>query len=381
MENSVAAKRNYGIDLMKVLSMIMIVILHVLKQGGILDLVTADMPQFYVAWFLELSAYCAVNCFAMATGYLMVGHRFRYRKIVGLWLTVQYYNVIFFLFERFILEREISKAAILTFFPIFSGEYWYFTAYFCMFLFIPFINTMIEHLSKKSLYRLLLTGFLIFSLALIVFQHDSFKLSGGYSAVWLTYLYFVGAAIKKYGLFLKISAPKALLGYFGSVGISFAAKCLDGNAELNDWGLLGTHIEIYTPQFVNYLAPTIFAAGIFLMLFCLKLKIPKFFGELLGVLQPLVFQVYIIHLHRVIWNGLMYKRFESYVEASPLRMGVYVVATALLIFEACILMDFVRNALFKRCKVNKLIDKAADKLVAWNEKKQTAQENVKYIEQ
>ena len=42
-------KRNYGIDLLRIVSMVMIVILHILGQGGVLDAADNLSPQ-YIAW-------------------------------------------------------------------------------------------------------------------------------------------------------------------------------------------------------------------------------------------------------------------------------------------------------------------------------------------
>lgn len=55
-------ERNIGIDLLKIVSMLMIVTLHMLGHGGVLD----DMPPmsrcYQVAWLIEIACYGAVNC-------------------------------------------------------------------------------------------------------------------------------------------------------------------------------------------------------------------------------------------------------------------------------------------------------------------------------
>ena len=55
--------RNWGVDLLRILSMFMVVVLHVLGQGGIL---VAQVPFDYgwvLCWTLESACFCAVNCF------------------------------------------------------------------------------------------------------------------------------------------------------------------------------------------------------------------------------------------------------------------------------------------------------------------------------
>jgi surface polysaccharide O-acyltransferase-like enzyme len=61
--------RNFGIDLLRFLSMLSVVFLHVLGHGGILksDLSPAN---FSMVWFIEILAYPAVNCFVLISGYI-----------------------------------------------------------------------------------------------------------------------------------------------------------------------------------------------------------------------------------------------------------------------------------------------------------------------
>ena len=87
-------KRNYGVDALRILAMYMIVILHVLGQGGILDAVRRGTGQYSVAWFMEIASYCAVNCYALISGYVGVKTKFRMSNILYLWLQVVFYGLL-----------------------------------------------------------------------------------------------------------------------------------------------------------------------------------------------------------------------------------------------------------------------------------------------
>ena len=63
-------KRNYGIDLLRMILMLMVVILHVLGHGGVLDATTPLSAKYCVSWLIESFAYCAVNCYALISGYV-----------------------------------------------------------------------------------------------------------------------------------------------------------------------------------------------------------------------------------------------------------------------------------------------------------------------
>lgn len=80
-------KINSGINLFKLFSMFMIAQLHILGMGGIIG-ATAGTAGYYHAFFMQNAAFCAVNCYALASGYLMLGKKIRLSRIAGLWLEV-----------------------------------------------------------------------------------------------------------------------------------------------------------------------------------------------------------------------------------------------------------------------------------------------------
>ena len=80
-------KINSGINLFKLFSMFMIAQLHILKMGGIIG-ATEGTAAYYHAFFMQNAAFCAVNCYALASGYLMLGKKIRLSRIAGLWLEV-----------------------------------------------------------------------------------------------------------------------------------------------------------------------------------------------------------------------------------------------------------------------------------------------------
>ena len=123
-------ERNYGIDLLRILAMYMVVILHILGCGGILWTCEKFSLNYYVAWFLETSAYCAVDVFAMISGYVMVNAKFNGFRIIPLYLTVLFYSAIITLLFRFlpmlssfheVTIRELIKGVCI---PVVSQQYW-----------------------------------------------------------------------------------------------------------------------------------------------------------------------------------------------------------------------------------------------------------------
>ena len=77
-------KRNYGIDALRLISMLGVVALHVLGRGGVLA--NAAGKKYAVCWFLECLAFCAVNCYGIISGYVCYSEekkKFHYRNLLG----------------------------------------------------------------------------------------------------------------------------------------------------------------------------------------------------------------------------------------------------------------------------------------------------------
>ena len=65
----VESKRKYGIDFLKIISMLMIVLLHILSHGGVLKGLNSFSAQYAAAHFLQCMAACAVNVYVMISGF------------------------------------------------------------------------------------------------------------------------------------------------------------------------------------------------------------------------------------------------------------------------------------------------------------------------
>lgn len=358
---AVEPERNHGIDLLKVLAIFMVVILHVLGQGGVIGATRYPAGSHLMSWWLEIESYGAVNCFAIATGFLMVGRKIKYRRLVGLWVTVQFYNLAFYLFYQLYQVPGVTLQDVSNFFPVYTGQFWYFTAYTGLFLFMPFLNILIEKLTKKQMYLLLLTGFVLFSFYLCFFGFEPFGMVGGYSVWWLMYLYFVGASIAKHKLLRKTPLWGCLIGYVTCVALTFGVRMLLSYAYTMKAGDLRDLLIVYAQPHINYNAPLMLFGAMFLVVFCLNLPIPKRMGKVLALLQPFVFQIYIIHLHPVIWKGVILDRFVSFAKKPWYTLPLWVGGAAAGIFLFCLAIDVLRHWLFKLGRVYWLIETAANK--------------------
>ena len=199
-------KRLYGVDLFKALSMLLVVALHINTVGGALEGSAAGSVQWWIADFVQIAAYCCVDCFALATGFLMAGRRFRPGRIVSLWLQVAFYSVVTAIAWYFTVPGKIDlKYIVSSFFPVLTSKYWYFTAYFVLFFFTPFLNAMLRALDTHGRKMLLAAIFVFLSLLPTFRPLSVIPLSGGYCFFWLAVLYLIGGCVKLDGLYEKAS--------------------------------------------------------------------------------------------------------------------------------------------------------------------------------
>jgi surface polysaccharide O-acyltransferase-like enzyme len=220
-------ERNYGIDFLRIVAMIFITILHVLGKGGVRSNSIFPSTNYEVAWFLETLAICAVNCYALISGYVGCTSKYKFSNIVYLYLQVIFYTIVitgvFALFKPETVEITDIKKAV---FPFAYGTYWYFTAYFGMFFFIPCMNFFINTAPKALAGKTVLAIIILFSILPVLFSNDMFKISDGYSMYWLSMMYIIGAYIKKYELNSKVKTGISLLGYFIFVIVTWGSKLI-----------------------------------------------------------------------------------------------------------------------------------------------------------
>ena len=77
-------ERNYGIDLLRIVSMIMVVTLHIMNAGGVLGATERMSAKYELASLLQIMTYCAVNCYALISGYVGVNSKFKISNILFL---------------------------------------------------------------------------------------------------------------------------------------------------------------------------------------------------------------------------------------------------------------------------------------------------------
>ena len=346
------AIRNLGIDLLRIISMINIIILHINSYSKF-NLLERENPKFKSVWLLNALSFWSVDGFGLISG--VVGYKnIKFSNLIYIWIQSSFYSIITSYYFYYKGIKNLRQW-LLNLLPIAMYKYWYVNAYFCLYLFLPLINNGILILKRKFFRNLILFYFLFFTLynifVIIVINDDRYHfLNKGFSPLWLMILYIFGGYIGKYVLsednniknqtyfFLWIFIY-ILCSLFGFISYDF---------------LLKNKINITKNIFLNYISPSIVIEAISLLLFFSKLTIKNpLFIRAISFFAPLTFNVYLFH-NRIFDIIFFYDKKYCYnyimkLDAKLLFMKIYFISIIIFIF--CSFFDYIRSLLFKFIKI------------------------------
>ncbi|MCI5892518.1 MAG: acyltransferase [Clostridiales bacterium] len=357
--------RNYGIDLLKLFSMFLITVLHSLTFGAIVR--EPPFTKYYeVGFLMQAFAYCCVNCFALASGYVGVDTKFKHRRILPLWLEVVFYDLFFTFFFMYIKPDMLVNKALLgatpwwnAVTPVIHNTYWYFTAYFCLFFFMPYMNMGLKKLSVKQAYALIFSVMFIYIGIQYFSKRDAFSIGVGYNSTWLIILYAVGAALKK----TKLDQSEKVAKYKWIFLILYAimSVCAWAFKYYTEYqsNLAGAFKK--DAVFLQYTSIFIFLSAIFLLLFFANIKITrKGVKKVIRFLVPGAFGVYLVHVHHLTYPLPFWGKLPELCQGPIYNLIFGVLKNAVMVFVVCLAIDLVRVQLFKLLHVRQLIDVVCD---------------------
>ena len=287
----IKVKRDYSMDLLRIISMFMIVVLHSISHGTFLD----NSFTFNNAYFYLIDSFCivSVNCFVLLSAYFLINDRFRLSKIVLLLCNTVFYSwIILFICKSFGLVDISSESLIKAILPLSFREYWFVSAYVGMYLLSPLLNITIKIMSRIQHLSAVILLLCIFSVSSdLIPKGNAFGADYGYSLAWFVCLYFIATYIKKYNIIIEFK--RCILGY-----ILFSCIMFSSYIILNL--LIGKN-----PTLHNYEIPTYYMrynsifnciASVLLFLAFRSVQISsRWIIKMVTLIAPLTFGIYLIH--------------------------------------------------------------------------------------
>jgi len=343
-------QRQANIEALRVVAMFLIVVMHYIFCGlkespghayydmtslkGLVDYIT--MEPLYI-----LSG-TAVNCYVMVTGYFLIDRlTFRWKGILRTWLMTVFYSLVF-LCAAFLLKLDVPKSAVLgSFFPVYHNSYWFVTSYIGLLLVAPLLSRAALSLSKKAYLWVLAVLFVL------VFEFLYGKVFAGHrTLVFFSYLFLLGGYFRLHGI------PQWFVRYrfWIFAGLLLALFILASGVNI----LRGNGFALISSA---YDGPLLFLS---LSIFVIALT-TRGDGRLVSALShlaPYTFGVYLIHANYFV-NERIYALIPSSV---PYPIILHCLLFSILLFTVCIMVDFLRERLFKLVKMDAGIDRLGKKM-------------------
>jgi len=300
-------KRIYGIDLLKIFAMINIINLHINRNSKLLK-INPDNSKFKQIYRLEVFSFWPVNAFGLISG--IIGFRkYKFSNLIYFYFENIFYSI-FFSICLYLKSLLDLKNFILSFFPLGIKRFWYFNAYFFMFLILPFITSSINSINRNFYRKLIICYFFLYSIYHIVLdivlgRTDFDFINGGYTSIWLLTLYIIGGyigrfCIKRYNLSNYFFFGIYLISSF--ISSEYIFYCYKKNKPLN---LL----------FLRYYSPTIIIQAISLIFFFSNIDISnKFIIKVISFFNPLNFNVALIHMRIFLFRTQSITKYFDYIK-------------------------------------------------------------------
>jgi len=323
--------RNMNIELLRILLMVMIVTLHYLSHGGILDSTPVGSKNYFFVWSLESFSYIGVDGFVIISGYYLANSEFKMRKFLALIVQIMSTSaIIYFVFVSLGLTRLTLGDTFGAFFPVLTGKYWFATSYIGLYCLVPFLNIVVKTVTKRQMLGLVLLLSAMFCSWRVFFPRlTTMNTDGGYNVVWLVCLYFFAAYLRLYWDF-KIHKSIYLASYILCCIFVLWENFIGNRA------------------FLSYVSVPITIAAISLFLFFRDVNIKNSLcKKVICFVSPLTFGVYLISEN--IWlRSLLYTKIlhiSLYLKSPNI---VFIIPFSIIaIFVASMLIEKVRSLLFK----------------------------------
>ena len=353
--------RDSNIELLRIISIILIMFHHFSYHNDIVNQGTSAINKALGLFTIGYGK-IGVLIFILITGYYMIEKSISIKKVIKLWLEIEFYTLLLYIVTYILNNRVSIKDTIHIFLPLLYNTYWFMTAYIGLYFCIPLLNRFINSNSKEINRRNIFVLFLIFILSYSIFKGEQLVTINNTisNIVFFCYIYYNGAYIKKYDIkFLKNKKTITIILLLIILMLIYF-MVLEGIYFFATKGKISTYnIEYY------YGINSLFTYTISILVFYIFAKRFSFNNRIINYVSKSVLAIYLFQSHPIfggknIYKNLINSEMYYYNDLLYLYIFIYIIVIVILVCIIEIFRKYIEKK-FLNSKVFKYIENKAKK--------------------
>lgn len=353
-------KRNTSIELLRILSMLMIIVHHFAQYNlGAFSDTMITLPRMW-NYFLFMWGKVGVDIFLIISGYYMITDKspvVSIKKVLKYMGQIVFYSAGFYVAWGLLHLNEMSINEMIKFcFPITNSMWWFATVYFIILIIHPYLNKLLTGINKADYQKILIFGLVIWSI-IPIFIDSNFQSS---KLMWGIYLYCLAGYIRLYGLRNNWNMVRWIVIAVITIIITYVFACL-----MSYWGISDSkYIEYITLLYTQeYLAVLLISLSLFMVF----INVNMAYNKIVNVIASATFGVYLFHEHGyvkyILWNNI----FISEEYRNDYRFVLFSLVVGTCVFLLGVIIDLIRQIIFEK-PFMLIISKNEDRIIASSKK-------------
>lgn len=361
--------RNLSIEILRILSMIGIVLLHVQSKTDWLNQFEVGKGGWLGSWGIYACCMTSVNIYVLISGYFLSASKASTKKVFSLWITVFSWGLFLFLFLWAIGAVNVTPDYVIgLIFPFSTRRYWFITVYVAMYLLSPYYNVVLNGLNQRQYRGFIILIVVVFSIlpSFIPYGGDDGVIGvtgiGGTNLIWFFVLYTLAAYIRRFGPSKYTRYDIIRCAAMAAIPIVFMLLfqlCMD--IVQQRFGFGGS----YGTWFFNYasILNCISSVYIFKLFLSFRISGSKILNIIVSFFSKGTLGVYLFHenmqFRPILWDYVVRMNSEC-VFVLPYTLKIVLISLAIF-FTGCIL-EMLRSLLFRNLFSNKRINCLTEKV-------------------
>ncbi len=318
--------------------MLLIIANHYSVYGGWAYAPGVEIHKFYTQ-ALSIGGHIGVNFFVLVPGYFLCKEPFKWDCVINVLAKTWFYALSILIFFLATAPEKVTHDLFIE--SLLPFGYCFVTAFVGMLILSPFINIIIDNLSKKDHLRLLV----LFSVLVTVpFLNEAV---GG--LCFFIYLYCIGAFVRKYYEEKTVSNKTIFLTSF------FCVIAILSSIAVFDYLSLFTELPVCPLYFIQSKTPFVLCLSVLIFIYFKQLNIGSV--KSINLMSPAMLGVYLIHENNLIrpflWLDLL--KNKEYLNSEYLYLHSFLSIMA--VFAGCVAIELVVSKIARLLKLQSVQEK------------------------